>query len=102
MKSLPKKTPATPSTANSRVASGDCSASALSRMSRVPSASTVRPGRNFKVAGLGVVSVWMNIAVSWDHRRVQGQRVRSYSFYKGLIGSFQRPGQPYWYVVEQF
>jgi hypothetical protein len=28
----------------------------------VPVSSTVRPGRNFKVAGLGVASVWMNIA----------------------------------------
>jgi hypothetical protein len=30
----------------------------------VPPSSTVRPGRNFKVAGFGVASVWMNIASS--------------------------------------
>jgi hypothetical protein len=29
----------------------------------VPS-STVRPGRNFSVAGFGVASVWMNIMAS--------------------------------------
>ena len=34
-----------------------------SRMSSVPASSTVRPGRNFRVAGLGVVSVWMNIGL---------------------------------------
>jgi hypothetical protein len=27
----------------------------------VPLSSTVRPGMNFRVAGLGVASVWMNI-----------------------------------------
>jgi hypothetical protein len=30
----------------------------------VPLSSTVRPGRNFKVAGLGVASVWMNMIFS--------------------------------------
>jgi hypothetical protein len=30
----------------------------------VPCPITVRPGRNFRVAGLGVGSVWMNMASS--------------------------------------
>src|SRR5205085_12284222 len=30
----------------------------------VPLSSTARPGMNFKVAGLGVASVWMNIGFS--------------------------------------
>jgi hypothetical protein len=61
MKSVPKNTPVTPGTPNRRSASGDCAASFLSRMSNVPVASTVRPGRNLRVAGLGVASVWMNM-----------------------------------------
>jgi hypothetical protein len=35
----------------------------------VPVVSTVRPGRNFRVAGLGVVSVWMNMGVLRALRR---------------------------------
>jgi hypothetical protein len=34
-------------------------------MSSVPLASTGRPGRNLRVAGLGVGSVWMNMACSF-------------------------------------
>jgi hypothetical protein len=30
----------------------------------VPLSSTTRPGMNFRVAGLGVASVWMNMAFS--------------------------------------
>src|ERR1044072_8643888 len=61
MKSEPRNTPLTFATSNRRSASGDFTASALSRISSVPVASTVRRGRNLRVAGLGVVSVWMNI-----------------------------------------
>jgi len=32
----------------------------------VPPLSTERPGMNFKVAGFGVASVWMNIASSLE------------------------------------
>src|SRR4051794_17363596 len=46
---------------NSRVASGEASASSSLVASNVPSGSTTRPGRNFRVAGFGVASVWMNI-----------------------------------------
>ncbi len=63
MKSLPKKTLETPGTSNSRKASGDGAAASGVRNSAVPSPSTARPGRNFKVAGLGVASVWMNIGI---------------------------------------
>jgi hypothetical protein len=34
----------------------------------------MRPGRNFRVAGLGVSSVWMNILVSRD-QAASGQRM---------------------------
>src|SRR5947199_126966 len=57
MKSEPRNTPPTPGMLNSRSASGDLAASARSRISSVPLSSTVRPGRNFSVAGLGVASV---------------------------------------------
>jgi hypothetical protein len=40
----------------------------------VPSGMTTRPGRNFKVAGLGVASVWINIA-SCPLRRFKAGRV---------------------------
>src|SRR5258708_2671211 len=62
MKSLPRNTPATPGTPNNRSARGDFAASAALGMSRTPSANTGRPGRNFRVAGFGVASVWMNIS----------------------------------------
>src|SRR5580704_3620666 len=88
MKSVPKKTPPMPSTSNSRVASGDCPACALSRMSRVPSASTVRPGRNLSVAGLGVVSVWMNMGGSPSRRGFKARAEYA------LLGSFRPRGQP--------
>src|SRR5262245_2975147 len=65
MKSEPKNTPETPAIANRRSASGDCAAASPSRMSSVPLARTVRPGRNFSVAGFGVGSVWMNMASSF-------------------------------------
>ena len=64
MKSEPRKTPPTPWISNSRSASGDWAASALSRISSVPVSSTVRPGRNLSVAGLGVTSVWMNMVLA--------------------------------------
>src|SRR6516225_1803282 len=61
-KSAPRKTPATPGTAKSRSASGDRHAAAASAKCAVPAGATAQPGRNFKVAGFGVCSVWMNIA----------------------------------------
>src|ERR1700675_452161 len=63
MKSEPKNTPLTPAMPNSRSASGDCAACSASRRSSVSPSSTARPGRNFRVAGFGVASVWMNIFV---------------------------------------
>src|ERR687892_1049897 len=61
MKSVPKNTPVTPSTSNRRRASGEDSALAGSVKSTTPRAMTSRPGRNFRVAGFGVCSVWMNM-----------------------------------------
>ncbi|MGY4423857.1 hypothetical protein ACVWY2_006306 [Bradyrhizobium sp. JR6.1] len=47
----------TPDTANSRSASGERAADSGEENSMVPLSSTVRPGMNFRVAGLGVASV---------------------------------------------
>src|SRR6185437_5102404 len=66
MKSEPRNTPSTPSMEKRRVASGDAVASVLVRKSAVPSARTPLPGMNFNVAGLGVASVWMNMASRFD------------------------------------
>src|SRR6516162_2857678 len=62
IKSAPRKTPVTCGRANSRSASGDIrAATSASVKFAVPEAMTTRPGRNFRVAGFGVCSVWMNI-----------------------------------------
>ena len=61
MKSEPRNTPVTPGSANSAEASGETAAASAVRKSRGSPTSTSRPGRNFRVAGLGVASVWMNI-----------------------------------------
>ena len=57
MKSPEKKTPLTPSMENSACASGERAAAEALGMSSTPSCMTERPGRNFRVAGLGVDSV---------------------------------------------
>src|SRR5689334_19460916 len=63
-KSAPRKTPVTPSTWNSRVASGERSAFSALVKSAVPLAMMLRPGRNLSVAGFGVCSVSMNKGTS--------------------------------------
>jgi hypothetical protein len=60
-KSPPKNTPVTSPVSNSACASGDASASSGETKSRVPEGITRCPGRNLSVAGLGVVSVSMNM-----------------------------------------
>src|ERR1700730_7560024 len=90
MKSEPKNTPVTPAISNSRSASGDLAATSRFGRSSVPSGSTVRPGRNFRVAGFGVVSVWMNIAWSPSPSRVQGPPSQDHAIH----GSFRPAGQP--------
>src|SRR6185312_9216564 len=66
MKSGPKKTRATSGTWNRAEASGERSAAFLSgKSATLPSPITSRPGRNFRVAGLGVDSVWMNMLLKW-------------------------------------
>src|SRR3546814_3674886 len=60
-KSAPRNTPSTPGTVNRRLASGEASASAAAMKLTLASGSTSRPGRNFRVAGFGVVSVWINM-----------------------------------------
>src|SRR5262245_29780557 len=89
MKSLPKNTPLMPLMPNRRSASGERLASSRSRMSRVPEARTVRPGRNFSVAGLGVASVWMNMALL--HRMRRGRRPHvTYTWCLATAGSIRR------------
>src|SRR5215469_4021462 len=63
MKSEPKNTRLTSGTVKRAAASGERAAAPLSGKSATePSPMTSRPGRNFKVAGLGVDSVWMNMS----------------------------------------
>src|SRR5579875_1181209 len=65
-KSAPKNTCVTPSRPKRRSARGERVAASASAKFAVPSSITVRPGRNFKVAGLGVVSVSMNMGLAPD------------------------------------
>ena len=64
MKSAPRKTPVTPGKPKRRLAKGERAAASASGKLAVPGAITARPGRNLSVAGLGVVSVSMNMALS--------------------------------------
>src|SRR6202046_685939 len=61
MKSLPRNTPSTPPTPNRARASGERPAVSAVRKSAVPADITICPGMNFRVDGLGVSSVWMNM-----------------------------------------
>src|SRR4051812_7680630 len=62
IKSAPKNTRETSGMENSALARGERPAvSALGKSATAPSPITSRPGRNFRVAGLGVDSVWMNM-----------------------------------------
>src|SRR5690242_4921564 len=61
MKSCPRNTRSVPSTLNRRCARGERAALSAEGKSTLPEATTSRPGRNIKVAGLGVSSVWMNM-----------------------------------------
>ena len=72
MKSEPKNTPLTPSMEK---APGKRRDAGLFGVLRNPGGlpATAAPGRNFRVAGLGVVSVWMNMSCL-RNRPVQGRR----------------------------
>src|SRR4030095_2416025 len=78
-KSWPRKTPETPSIAKMRDASGETPASSALRKSRVSPGSTSRPGKNFRVAGLGVSSVWMNILAPEPAVQGRGRRLEWFS-----------------------
>src|SRR5712672_979926 len=71
-KSEPKNTRSTPSTANSLLASGEGVAASADAKSFVPLSMTTRPGRNFRVDGLGVCSVWINKPSSFSNALRQG------------------------------
>ena len=68
MKSWPKNTPL-PRERKEPLGKRRISASSAWRYSRVPPGTTGWPGMNFKVAGLGVASVWMNIVNSVPQNR---------------------------------
>jgi hypothetical protein len=68
-KSRPKNTPSTSPVEKMAWASGEASASSGVAKSRVPLAITVSPGRNFRVRGLGVVSVWISMGSMWAGTR---------------------------------
>src|SRR5687768_6406543 len=74
MKSRPKKTPATSPVEKRASASGEASASSGLAKSRVPLSITRSPGRNLRVAGLGVVSVWISMAFMWPRRPGRSSR----------------------------
>src|SRR5471032_3243426 len=57
-------------TANRRLANGDAAAVSPPAKSIVPLSMTARPGRNFRVDGLGVCSVWINKLASEVGRKV--------------------------------
>src|SRR5687768_18149639 len=78
MKSLPKNTPVTSPVEKIAAASGEASASSGVAKSRTPASITRRPGRNFRVEGLGVVSVWISMERMWaeERRRSRAGRAR--------------------------
>ena len=61
-KSDAKKTPLTPLRLKRRFASGDTFPSCSVLKSAVPLSRSGLPGKNFRLSGLGVPSVWMNRA----------------------------------------
>src|SRR5687768_8155960 len=66
MKSRPKNTPSTRPVSNSADASGEDCAVSASGKSRLPASITGCPGRNLRVAGLGVCSVRINMLPMWS------------------------------------
>ena len=74
-KSDAKKTPFTPLRLKRRFASGDTFPSSSVLKSAVPLSSSGLPGKNFRLSGLGVPSVWMNRARRASRR--PGLRARS-------------------------
>src|SRR5918993_959883 len=76
MKSPPKNTPSTMPVANRAEASGEASAVSRSAKSRLPASITVSPGRNLRVAGLGVCSVRISMEVMWSRRRSRSSAER--------------------------
>src|SRR5829696_8436210 len=94
MKSRPKNTPSTSPVEKIAAASGEASASSGVAKSRVPASITRRPGRNLRVAGLGVVSVWISMADMW----AAGRRGSSVPAQRKMLGDAfledQRPLRP--------
>src|SRR6185312_12714431 len=78
MKSEPKNTRLTSGMANSAAARGERPAvSALGKSATAPSPITSQPGRNLRVAGLGVDSVWMNMGGAGKLPFVDGPKARA-------------------------
>jgi hypothetical protein len=75
-KSRPKNTPSTSPVANSPAASGEAAADASSGKSRVPASITAKPGRNLRVAGLGVCSVRISMGLMWSRRQARSSAER--------------------------
>ena len=84
-KSRPKNTPVTSPSENSASARGEAAASSSLVNSRVAAGITSRPGKNLRVAGLGVVSVSINMMKACRPRRrqIKGQQ----SIAQQILGS---------------
>ena len=93
MKSAPRNTRATPGSANSAPASGLRPAASGEAKSAVPLPITSRPGRNFRVAGLGVGSVSMNMRPASCDRRSEEYTGPQRSGHYRYIGASARLGK---------
>src|SRR3954463_361546 len=61
---------------NNALASGEATALSASAKSRVPASITVCPGRNLRVAGLGVCSVRISMPAMWRCDRLRSSTER--------------------------
>ena len=76
-------------------ASGEASAASASAKSRVPASMTVWPGRNLRVAGLGVCSVRISMGAMWPCRPVcdQGPKGGAPATIQRVIADARRRGR---------
>ena len=76
MKSDEKKTPFTPLIRNSCRARGEPRADMGFGKSRVPDSSTLTPGMNLRLFGLGVSCTWMNMDRTAQHEERNRRQIQ--------------------------